>query len=195
MDIGDQIAKVLENQCHFASQTLRRGLWTWQCELHRVIDAIPQGLEWHTGGPMRRHRCEHIATMKDVAHLGKPVGCPMGVDNANRPSQLRRLLEHWRKNPIVRTHETLRANLRRNRPAGRADTRINNSHMDGVLRKIIYLSGQYERGLTHVVWSERVRPVSNMHAWRNPPDDAFHYPWRAAKICGQRDITHRDRPY
>ena len=71
MDIGDQIAKVLKNQCHFAGQTLRCGLWAWQCELHRVIDDIPQGLERHTGGPMRRHRREHIAAMKDVTHLGE----------------------------------------------------------------------------------------------------------------------------
>ena len=80
----------------------------------------------------------------------------MGVDNADRPAQLLRLLEHGRKNPIVRPHETLQANLRRNRPAGRADPRIHNSHMDGVLRKIIHLSGQYERGLTHVLWTDRV---------------------------------------
>src|SRR4029450_4902450 len=108
MDIGDQIAKVLENQCHFASQTLRRGLWTWQCELHRVIDDIPQGLERHASGPMRRYRCEHIAATQDVAHLEQPVGGPMGVDNVDRPPQLLSLLEHWRKNSIVRPHETLR---------------------------------------------------------------------------------------
>src|ERR671931_2768133 len=150
MDIGNQIAKVLKNQCHFAAQTLHRGLWAWQCEMHRVIDDIPQVLERHTGGPMCRHQREYIAAMKDVTHLGEPVSCAMGVDNADWPPQLLSLLQHGRKNPIVRPYETLRANLRRNRPAGRADPRINNSHMDGVLRKIIHLSSQYERGLTHV---------------------------------------------
>src|SRR5262245_61584343 len=140
MDIGDQIAEVLKNQCYFADQTLRRALWAWQYKLHWVIDDIPQGLEWHAGGPMRRHWRKHIAAMKDVTHLGEPVGGPMGVDNADRPAQPRRLLEHGRKNPIVRPHETLRANLRRNRSTGRADTRIHNSHMDGVLRKIIHLA-------------------------------------------------------
>src|SRR5262245_34304314 len=156
MDIGDQIAKVLKNQCHFTDQPLCRGLWAWQGELHRVIDDIPQGFERHAGGPMRRYRREHIAAMKDVTHLGEPVGGPMRMDNADRPARLLRLLEHGSKKPIVWTHETLRTNLRRNRPASRAHPRINNRHMDGILRKIIDLSGQGERGLPYILWPYRM---------------------------------------
>src|SRR5262245_13375680 len=73
--------------------------------------------------------------MKNVAHLGEPVDGSMGVHNADRPPQLLSLLEHGRKNPIVRPHETLRADLRRNRPASRADPRINNSHMARIIHQ------------------------------------------------------------
>ena len=55
-------------------------------EMHRVIDDIPQGLKRHAGGPIRRHRREHIAATKDVNYTGEPVGGPMGVDNADRPA-------------------------------------------------------------------------------------------------------------
>src|SRR5262249_54951887 len=125
----------------FARYTLCRRMWAWQCELHRIIDDIPQGIEWHAGRPVCRYRREHVAAMKNVTHLGEPVRGLMGVDNADGPPQLLGLLEHGRKNPIAGTHETLRANLRRNGSAGRADPGINHRHMNGVLREIIHLSG------------------------------------------------------
>jgi hypothetical protein len=51
---------------------------------------------------------------------------------------------------------TLRANLRRNRPASRADPRINNRHMDGVLGKIIHLATRKGR------WFSQIRDKTSL---------------------------------
>ena len=58
-----------------------------------------------------------------------------GLSVAERADKPIDLNPTWCKNPIVRPHDTLWANLRRDRTAGRADSRINNRHMDGVLQE------------------------------------------------------------
>ena len=79
------------------------------------------------------------------------------------------------------------------RPAGCADTRVNNRQVDRAGREERPGASEHEGGFEHILRGNGVADIGNLGGWANAPDDTFEGADEAifeAEISGEGNNRH-----